>query len=455
MDQDAAVDQPRRRLVHRPVQRVQRVLGDPAGAVDHRREGGAVVVGEVRQPGQRREIEDVVGEEVDEPVVDQRVAGQGGGGHAAVSPPAADYATPARRAEVFRRSNIGARTASPPTTGGRPPCEAPGMKHIIAGLALALAIAGCGGSSKKAATPAAATCADAGANTRAQYMATPDADPKVGDIISATITERCSTDGWSADAISCMATATQETGPACAEHSPPAQKQNFGVGLAEGMNGGGDARRPTSSTTPAASSRPRRMIAARAHGRSCETAAMKHLPAGLALALAIGAGAACHGSKAATPTTPPAPALAAPAPTAVVDGASCDVIADHMRDEMVKAAADGDTDISPLVPVFRRVVAERCVADAWPVDARACLATAVDEQLETCAAKLTDAQTSALSKAVEAAFNEALMQPGGDADKAKGEVDGRAPGRWRRRRRSPRRRRIARAGPSTRAARAS
>lgn len=115
------------------------------------------------------------------------------------------------------------------------------MKHILAGLALALAIAGCGGSSKKAATPAAATCADAAANTKAMYMGTPDADAHVGDIIASIITERCSTDGWAAAAINCMATATQETGPACADALTPEQKQSFADAMTHEMTGGGDA----------------------------------------------------------------------------------------------------------------------------------------------------------------------------------------------------------------------
>ncbi len=114
------------------------------------------------------------------------------------------------------------------------------MKHLIAGLALAFAMAGCGGSQKKATAPA-ATCADAAANTKALYMASPDADATAGDIISTTITERCSTDGWSADAISCMATATQETAAACPDKLSAEQKQSFGDAMAHGMGGGGDA----------------------------------------------------------------------------------------------------------------------------------------------------------------------------------------------------------------------
>lgn len=141
---------------------------------------------------------------------------------------------------------------------------------------------------------------------------------------------------------------------------------------------------------------------------------MKHLIASLGLALAIGGGAACHGSKAATPKTPEAPT-----PVVVADGPSCDLVADHLRDEMVRVAAEDPTDISRLVPVFRRVVAERCVADAWSAEARTCLSTANGDDLNACEGKLTADQNTALGKAVDAGFNEELMQPGAGEEKEK------------------------------------
>lgn len=148
---------------------------------------------------------------------------------------------------------------------------------------------------------------------------------------------------------------------------------------------------------------------AMAHGISCETAAMKLPMASLALAFAIAGSVGCHSSKATTAQAP-APKLAT--------GPTCDQVADHMRDEMVRAGTEDTTDISRLVPVFRRVVAERCVADAWSADALACMATAVGDQMNACEAKFTAEQNSSMSKAVDAAFNEEVMKPGASQSKS-------------------------------------
>ena len=107
------------------------------------------------------------------------------------------------------------------------------MKHLIAGLVLAFAIvgaAGCGGSQKP--TTKTATCADAGANSRAHAMASPEADARAADGMSATLTERCSADGWSAEAITCMATADQQTMGNCPSKLTADQQSKFIAAIA-------------------------------------------------------------------------------------------------------------------------------------------------------------------------------------------------------------------------------
>ncbi len=148
---------------------------------------------------------------------------------------------------------------------------------------------------------------------------------------------------------------------------------------------------------------------------------MKHLTAGLALAFATLGGAACHASKATT-ANPPAPGppmlQAATSATATADGATCDAVADHMRDEMIRVAAVAKTDIARLIPVFRRVVLERCTGDAWSADARTCLSTAVGDDLNACEGKLTTEQNAALGQAFDAAVSEELVKPDGARSKS-------------------------------------
>ena len=103
------------------------------------------------------------------------------------------------------------------------------MKHTIAGLALAFAIAGtigCGGSSKTA-TAKTSTCADAAANTRATYMGSPGAEEATADMMSAVIAERCAADGWSAEAITCMATSSEQEMAACPDKLTQDQRDKF------------------------------------------------------------------------------------------------------------------------------------------------------------------------------------------------------------------------------------
>lgn len=103
------------------------------------------------------------------------------------------------------------------------------MKNILAGLALAFAFvgaAGCGGS-QKAKAAARPSCADAGAHARALFMATPDAAADVADKVQATLGERCAADAWSADAIACMATASEQDMGACSDKLTAEQKESF------------------------------------------------------------------------------------------------------------------------------------------------------------------------------------------------------------------------------------
>jgi hypothetical protein len=105
------------------------------------------------------------------------------------------------------------------------------MKHPMAGLALALAMtaAGCGGAPKKPAAPAGPTCADVGANTERLFN---EEATKIGEDmheIAATtrdvVSERCTADAWSPDAIACFASATSEQMEGCAAKLTPAQNQ--------------------------------------------------------------------------------------------------------------------------------------------------------------------------------------------------------------------------------------
>jgi hypothetical protein len=70
---DATVDQPRRIGVERAVRREQRLARQPPAGVQRQRDGLAVVLGEVRQREQAREVEHLVEQEVDVAIVDERV----------------------------------------------------------------------------------------------------------------------------------------------------------------------------------------------------------------------------------------------------------------------------------------------------------------------------------------------------------------------------------------------
>lgn len=107
------------------------------------------------------------------------------------------------------------------------------MKQIMAGLALAFVVTGvgCGGSQKKATTPAGPTCADVAANTEKQLV---EAGQKGGmdmaemaAMAREVINERCPADGWSADAIACLATATGEQMETCSKKLTPEQNQKL------------------------------------------------------------------------------------------------------------------------------------------------------------------------------------------------------------------------------------
>ncbi len=117
------------------------------------------------------------------------------------------------------------------------------MKHAIAGLALAFALAGCGGSPKKATAPA-ASCADAAANTQALVMTGAGADMHVANIMGKVITEQCTSAAWSADTIACMATATADTMAGCSDKLTAAQKDSFTAAVATEMGAASDDAPP-------------------------------------------------------------------------------------------------------------------------------------------------------------------------------------------------------------------
>jgi hypothetical protein len=101
------------------------------------------------------------------------------------------------------------------------------MKQITAGLALALAMtaAGCGGSSKKGTTPAAgdATCAGVAASTEQHILTAGGTEPAseerrpIAAAARATVDERCPADGWSQEAIACLAVAKGEQFEECSK----------------------------------------------------------------------------------------------------------------------------------------------------------------------------------------------------------------------------------------------
>jgi hypothetical protein len=84
VNDDAALDQARRLGVERAVGRIQLLAGELAGRGQQQLAGLAIVIGKVRQPEQPAEIEDLVEDQLDVAIVDQRV-GRGGGHRAASS----------------------------------------------------------------------------------------------------------------------------------------------------------------------------------------------------------------------------------------------------------------------------------------------------------------------------------------------------------------------------------
>ncbi len=81
-------------------------------------------------------------------------------------------------------------------------------------VSLALSLVGCGGKSGGGAGtgPAAKTCADVGTNMSTQMRAQmPDAPENVMNMVVDAGVSACNEDGWSAETITCFATATGES----------------------------------------------------------------------------------------------------------------------------------------------------------------------------------------------------------------------------------------------------
>lgn len=143
------------------------------------------------------------------------------------------------------------------------------MKQTMAGLMLAFAIAGgvgCGGPQKPK-TPAGPTCADVGANLHAQMIAAAkDSGMDMTAFATAareTVLERCPVDGWSAEAIACLAKATAEDMEACSKLLTPAQNQALATSMKarsdampEGERGMMKQEEPSMAPPPAGSSAP-------------------------------------------------------------------------------------------------------------------------------------------------------------------------------------------------------
>lgn len=102
------------------------------------------------------------------------------------------------------------------------------MKQILTSLTFACTMmaAACGGS-PKVATPKGPTCAAAADNLAAQMIATGEKSGMDMASFAAmsrdVVNERCPADGWSADAIACLATATSEQMEACSKKLTPEQ----------------------------------------------------------------------------------------------------------------------------------------------------------------------------------------------------------------------------------------
>lgn len=130
------------------------------------------------------------------------------------------------------------------------------MKQILTSLTFACTMmaAACGGSPKPA-TPKGPTCANAADNLAAQMIATGEKNgidmASFAAMSRDVINERCPADGWSADAIACLATATSEQMEACSKKLTPAQNQALEEGVKakiEGMTPGMGS--PASESAP-------------------------------------------------------------------------------------------------------------------------------------------------------------------------------------------------------------
>ena len=62
--------------------------------------------------------------------------------------------------------------------------------------------------------------------------------------MSATLRERCTADGWSAETIGCMASAPEAEMQACSDHLTADQKDRFIAAVGKAMGAGGDDSPP-------------------------------------------------------------------------------------------------------------------------------------------------------------------------------------------------------------------
>jgi hypothetical protein len=88
------------------------------------------------------------------------------------------------------------------------------------------------------------------------------------------------------------------------------------------------------------------------------------------------------------------------------DVASCGTVASRLftiaRDELAKATVDATTRraVSDQLPAMRDALTQACTDDAWPVQARNCMANAADHlAFQTCQQQLTDDQRHRLDRA--------------------------------------------------------
>lgn len=112
------------------------------------------------------------------------------------------------------------------------------MKHLTAGLALAL-LAACGGSQKPK-TAAGPTCAAAAANVDQQMVAAGqqaggDLSP-IATIARGVFGERCAADAWSKESIACWAGAKPEGFDACNDQLTPAQRDALEAAMKAGID---------------------------------------------------------------------------------------------------------------------------------------------------------------------------------------------------------------------------